>query len=183
MDSMDPALASPPARRRRPEHVLVSYEASADGQAALSHALRIADTLEARLSVVAVAPHEPTNVGCTRCRWNAVMWNRELDAIAKEELAEAASLVGSEPMVRYEVAHGTNQTSAIKQAASRCGADLIVLPRRRHDRVRRKFGRDLAERLRRDGRWHVVVAPFATAQRSVHKAPDVGPSGFRAPTW
>jgi nucleotide-binding universal stress UspA family protein len=165
MNSIDPDRGSP-AAVRRPQHVLVSYEASPDGRAALSHAVGIADAAGARLSVIAVVPHEPTNVGCTRCRWNAAMWNRELELIAKEELAEAASLVGGAPVVGYEVARGT-QTTAIADAASRCGADLIIVPWRRPGRVRRMLARDLPELLRRDGRWQVIVAPAARAKTSV----------------
>ena len=68
MDTIDPDVALP-AAVRNPHHVLVPYESSADGQAALSHALDIARAAGVPLSVVAVVHHDPTNVGCSRCRW------------------------------------------------------------------------------------------------------------------
>jgi nucleotide-binding universal stress UspA family protein len=157
-----------------PERVLVSYEASADGRAAHSHALGIAHPAGAALLVVAVVPHEATNVGCARCRWNAAMWNRELDAIAQEELGEAARLVGKPYAVEYDVARGPLAT-AIADAASRFRADLIVLPWRRSGRLRRLFSGDLVERVSRERAWRVVVAPTATRGRHRHTSkPDVG---------
>ena len=144
----------------RPQRVLVTYEASADGRAALSHAVDIARAAGAPLSVVAVVTHEPVNVGCTRCRWNAAMWNRELEEIAKEELAEAAGLLGGVPTVEYEVARGPRAT-AIAESASRTGADLIVLPWRRPARMWRRFARDIGDRLRHAGQWQVEFAPAA----------------------
>ena len=161
MDPIDPAPASR-ATVRRPRHVLVTYEASADGQAALSHALGIARAAEAPLTVVAVVPHERVDIGCARCRQSAVIWNRELSTIAKEELADAARLVGRSSAVDYHVARGP-RTRAISDAASRCGADLIVLPWRRPSRVRALFSRDVTERLSREGGWRVMVAPPAAA--------------------
>jgi nucleotide-binding universal stress UspA family protein len=175
MNPMDPDPAAT-AAIRRPEHVLVSYDSSRDGRAALSHARDIADAAGAQLSVIAVMPYEPTNVGCTRCRWNAAMWNRELERIAKEELVEAARLVGDPPTVGYEVARGT-EARAIAEAALRRGADLIVVPWRRPGRVRRLFARDPAELLRSDGRWQVVIAPAATATPNPREPSDLSRSG------
>lgn len=101
------------------------------------------------------------------------MWNHELGTIAKEELAEAARIVGTTPRVDYQIARGP-RAKAISEAASRCGVDLIVLPWRRPGRVRRMFSRDVAELLRREGNWQVVVAPAATANTNVHETPGLG---------
>ena len=51
--------------------VLVVYEASVSGRVALAHAESVARAAQASLTVLAVIPHEPENVGCTRCRHNA----------------------------------------------------------------------------------------------------------------
>ena len=178
MDSIDPEPASR-ATVRRPQHVLVPYEATAHGQAALSHALGIARAAEAPLTVVAVVPHERVDVGCARCRQSAVIWNRELGTIAEEELAEAARLVGRSSAVEYDVARGP-RTRAISDAACRCGADLIVLPWRRPSRVRTLFSRDATERLSREGRWRVVVAPPAAANTPLRQTPDLESPGSRS---
>jgi nucleotide-binding universal stress UspA family protein len=171
----DPAS---PATGQRPRRVLVTYEASADGHAALSHAVGIASAARAPLTVVVIVPHERENVGCARCRSNAAMWNRELEAIAKEELAEAARLVGGMPTVEYEVARGPRAT-AIAESASRCGADLIVLPWRRPARIWRMFARDVGEPLRRAGRWQVVVEPAAAGRTPVQGCPGRDLTDFR----
>jgi nucleotide-binding universal stress UspA family protein len=165
MATIDPDAALP-AAVRNPRHVLVIYESSPDGQAALSHALGIAYAAGAVVSVVAVVPYESVKAGCARCRGNAAMWNHELGEIAQDELAEAARWIGRSSSVEYDVARGP-QVKAISDAAARSGADLIVLPWRRSSRVRARFSRELTERLSRDGHWRVVVAPSAreSAQR------------------
>jgi nucleotide-binding universal stress UspA family protein len=155
------AVAESPGCR----HVLVSYEASADGRAALSHAEEIARAAGARLTVLAVAPREPV-VGCASCRQSAVLWNRELGLIASEELEEATSLLGSSAAVEYRVARG-ERAHAIADAASEGGADLIVLPWQRPRRVRRPFAQDVTERLRQRGGWQVVVAAPARGARGM----------------
>ena len=139
-------------------HVLVVYEASVSGRVALAHAESVARETQASLTVLSVIPHEPENVGCTRCRHNAAMWNRELRAIADEELAEASTLLGTSAVAEYRVARG-DWTKAIAQTASRAAADLIVLPWRRSGRARRLFSRGALERLRQAGRWQVVLVP------------------------
>lgn len=178
MAPIEPAPASQ-ATVRHPRHVLVTYEASADGRAALAHALGIARAAGAPLTVIAVVPHERVDVGCARCRQSAVIWNHELGEIASEELIEAARLVGPSSAVAYDVARGP-RTKAISDAARRSGADLIVLPCRRRGRARIRFSRDVTERLRREGRWRVVVAPPAAASASLREAPDPESSGPRS---
>jgi nucleotide-binding universal stress UspA family protein len=151
-----PAAAGP---RRR---VLVSYESSARGRAALFHALGVAREAGVPLTVASVARKEPV-VGCARCRSNAVMWNRELRFLAEEDLTEAAGLVGPSPAIDYEVALG-DPPRALSEVAARSGADVIVVPSESHGRLRRLFGTTLAADLSRSGRWHVIVAPAATSR-------------------
>lgn len=145
--------------------VLVSYESSPHGRAALFHALGVARRAGAPMTVVSVTTNEPVNVGCARCRRSAAIWNRELRSLAQENLAEAAGLVGSSPAVDYAVAVG-RPVHAIGQAADRSGADVIVLPWEPSGRLRRLFSSTVAEELGKAGPWEVIVAP-AAAPRSV----------------
>lgn len=155
-------------------HVLVSYQSSARGRAALACALRLAREAGARLTVVSVATKEPVT-GCARCRSNAVLWNREMRYLAHEDLAEAAELVGSAPSVDYTVALG-DPARAVGEAAARTHADVIVVPWESHSRLRGRFFSTLGERLQKTGRWQVIVAP-AEPPRAPQRGKSRGPSG------
>jgi hypothetical protein len=48
--------------------VLIVYEASGNGRAALAHAESAARAAHARLTVLSVVPHQPENAGCAKCR-------------------------------------------------------------------------------------------------------------------
>lgn len=163
----DPASAS---GALPPRQVLVVYESSVDGRAALSYAEGVASAAGAPLTVVAAVPHERVDVGCARCRQSAVIWNHELGEIANEELSEAAGLLDESTAVGYDIARGA-WTRAVADAAIRCGADLIVVASRRPGRNRRIFVRDREEPLRRAGSWQVVVAPPATESHGVGITP------------
>jgi nucleotide-binding universal stress UspA family protein len=144
-----------PARVGR---VLVCYEPSPDGRAALLHAMSLAGEAGANLTVMSVATQERVDIGCAGCRHSAAIWNREMRAIAHEELAEAAALVGPTPLVAFAVEAGRPR-DAISNTAKRIGADVIVVPHRTPGRFRRRGASRLAEQLRRDPGWEVVIAP------------------------
>jgi nucleotide-binding universal stress UspA family protein len=146
-----------------PAHVLVVYDSSPHGEAALLYAEAVAGGVEAPLTVLAVAPIERVDVGCLRCRQSAAIWNHELAEIAAEELDDAAAKVGASCSVQFEVARG-HQAKAIADGALRSGADLIVLPWRRPRRFGGRLRPDLAGRLRREGAWQVLVAPPAPSR-------------------
>jgi nucleotide-binding universal stress UspA family protein len=131
----------------------------------LFHALSIARQAEAELTVVVVATRERVDVGCARCRHNAALWNREMRWLAEDALAEAADLVGPSRTVEYAMAYGEPK-QALAGAAARSGADVKVVPWQPNGRLRRLYSSSIAEHLRRDGRWEVVVVPAATAQNS-----------------
>jgi nucleotide-binding universal stress UspA family protein len=141
--------------------VLVSYESSPAGRAALLHAAALARREGAALTVVSVATTEPTDVGCGRCRQGAAIWNREMRSMADETLAEARMLLEGSPMIDYEVAVGSPREAVARSAATR-RADVIVVPSEATGRLRRLLSPSTAERLRRAGRWQVVVAPSAS---------------------
>jgi nucleotide-binding universal stress UspA family protein len=137
--------------------VLVEYESSSSGRAALFHALSIARDADASLMVVAVARRERVGIGCASCRANTVFWNQEMKALAEDALADARALVGPSPTIDYAVACGSSAKEALVQAATASGADVIVVPSVPHSGLRRRFSSSLAEQLRRDGRWTVVT--------------------------
>ena len=145
-----PAETSRPVRR-----VLVSYETSKRGQAALRHAVGLARASGSRLIVTAILPRAPIN-GCARCRQSAVLWNQEMRSMASEELAGAAKLVGECQDVEYVPSYG-EPLPATAEAAERCAADVIVLPEQPTG-LRRLFSPRIAEKLRARGDWEVVVA-------------------------
>ena len=161
--------------------VLVSYEPLAHGRAALFHALDLARRAGVPLTVTGVATMKPVNAGCARCRQSAAIWNREMRAVAAENLAEAANLLGPSLAVDYVVATG-RAAHAIGEAADRAGADAIVVPWQPGGRLRRPFSRNIAEDLRRVGRWEVIVAPAATRKSKSEACvtPAIAPTGMES---
>ncbi len=145
--------------------MLVSYAPSKRGHAALRHAVSLARASGSRLIVTAVLPHAPVN-GCARCRQSAVLWNQEMRAVASEELADAAEIVGDYRDVEYATSYG-EPLPATAEAAERCAADVIVLPEQPTG-LGRLFSPRIAEKLRERGDWEVLVADS-------DPAPDQGP--------
>lgn len=142
----------------RVKSVLVAYEASREGHAALSYALDIARATGARLTVASVAPQERTDVGCAHCRASARAWNEQLRLLAHERLSTAATTIGDSPAVHYLAACGPER-QVLAQAARQYEADLVIVPWRRAERLRRVVRLSLAEDLRLRGPWEVVIAP------------------------
>lgn len=150
-----PAPPGLPARR-----VMVHYRSSESGRAALAYAMSLAQETSATLTVLSVATRVPVN-GCASCRHSAVIWNREMHEIAREELAEAATLVARCADVRYIVGVG-DPLKAVSEAADRSGADTVVVPHESGGRLRRLLAAPVEESLRKLGRWEVVTAPPPT---------------------
>jgi nucleotide-binding universal stress UspA family protein len=146
-----------PARQKL-KRVLVTYEPSREGDAALSYALDIARAAGATLTVASVAPQERTDVGCAHCRASARVWNEQLRLLAHERLSKAAKTIGDAPPVHYLAACGPER-QVLTQAARQHEADIVVVPWRRAERLRRVVRQSLAEDLRRRGPWEVVIAP------------------------
>ncbi len=140
--------------------VLVSYEPSRAGDAALTYALEVARETGATLTVTSVAPQERTDVGCASCRAKARSWNEELRRLAHQRLSTVASTIGDSPDVRYLAACGPKR-QVLAQAARQCGADTVVLPRQRAESLRRVLHLSAVADLSRRGSWHVVTAPRA----------------------
>lgn len=143
--------------------VLVSYEPSREGKAALSYALDLAHAAGATLTVASVAPQERTDVGCARCRASALVWNEQLRALAHEQLSAVSQAIPDSRDVRYLAACGPER-HMLAEAARRCEADIIVVPWRRGERLRRLLRLSQVESLRRRGPWTVRLAPRAVAR-------------------
>jgi nucleotide-binding universal stress UspA family protein len=139
------------------EQVLVRYEDTPRGLAALEHARVLADARGARLMVVAVAPHEVNHGGCAICRSTAGLYNRHMDEIAEEEISVAATHIGVCDRVEFVVAKGGSFGRAIGELAVQRGARTVVLPAPRGGRLARLLGRDEAELTRRRSAAEVIV--------------------------
>jgi nucleotide-binding universal stress UspA family protein len=165
--------------REQIKSVLVAYDASPQGDAALSYALEIALAAGATLTVTCVAPQERTDVGCAHCRASARAWNERLRLLAHERLARAANAIGDSPAVHYLAACGPER-HVLAQAARQREADIVVLPWRRAERLRRLLRLSSVEDLSRRGPWNVVLAPRTAASPRRRREPAV-PSSTRAP--
>jgi hypothetical protein len=139
------------------EQVLVRYEDTPRGVAALEHARALADARGAQLAVVAVAPHEVNRGGCAICRSTAGMYNRQMDELAEEEISAAAEQVGVCDFVEFVVAKGGRFSRAMGELAVQRGARTVVLPAPRGGRLERLFRRDEAELTRRRSAAEVIV--------------------------
>lgn len=142
--------------------IVIVYEQSAAGRAALLHAHSLASQAGARLAVVAVASKERTDVGCGSCRQGAAFRNELACEGAESALSEARAVLSSCPSsvtVGYGLARGAFRR-AVAQAAREQRADVIVLPAR-GGRLRRRFSRDRAAMLEGRTAGAVVVVPGA----------------------
>lgn len=152
--SSAPTAAAPAAERDTLGRIplLVLYDPTAAGRAALLDAAQHAHATGAPLTVITVTPQERINAGCARCRQSAAMWNAEMSEVAAEDLVQAGELlqpVGLET-VDYVVARGDRQP-AVAAAARRAGARAVIVPWER-PRILGVFRRrTLAARLAQEG--------------------------------
>jgi nucleotide-binding universal stress UspA family protein len=130
----------------RPEHILVLYEHSRRGAAAIQQAADAAVRMSARLSVVAVAVTEPEETGC--CDTRAVYWNGVVQELAAEDLDRARSLLGTGTAAEFKVLTNRSVLAALALEAERSGADMVVLPSERgiHPWFRTRRARRLQRR-------------------------------------
>jgi hypothetical protein len=120
---------------------LIVYAATARGDAALREAVRAGG----RLTVVALAPVEPTHRPC--CDTRSTYWNGVQRELASSELARARLVVDRVDDVSLEVLgfDVLRPVEAILRRAAAVGADRIVLADPRMSRL----GRRAVRRLRR----------------------------------
>jgi hypothetical protein len=86
------------------------------------------------------------------------VWNEQLRLLAHEQLSAASGSIGDSQDIRYLAACGPER-QVLAQAARQHEADVVVVPWRRAERLRRIARLSLAEDLRRRGPWEVVIAP------------------------
>jgi nucleotide-binding universal stress UspA family protein len=129
-----------------PGHVLVLYEHSRRGAAAVQRAAGEAARSNARMTVVAVAVIEPEDAGC--CDRRAAYWNGVVRELARADLDRARSLVGAVTTAEFKVVTGRSVLAALALEAEQSRADMVVLPPERgvHRWVRTRRARRLQHR-------------------------------------
>jgi hypothetical protein len=137
-----------------PQHVLVLYEESRRGAAAIEEAVETAERADARLTIVAVAVLERADAKC--CDTRAGYWNQVVQELAAGDLDRARSLVADRSPAVFKVLTGDSVLDAVALEARRSCVDLVVLPAGRgvHAWIRARRARRLQRRAA-DG---VVVA-------------------------
>jgi hypothetical protein len=145
----NPGVAGP-----APQHILVLYENSCRGAAAIQQAVDTAACANARLTVVAVAVIEAADAGC--CDTRAGYWNGVVQELAAEDLDRARSLVGADVAAVFKVLAERSVLDALELEARRSRADMVVVPSGRgiHPWIRTRRAR----RLQRRAADAVVVA-------------------------
>ncbi len=131
------------------DHVLALYEPGRRGEASVRHAAQVAAKAGARLTVVTVAIVEPTDGQC--CDRRSVYWNGVVKELAEDELIRAREAVGSDAVRDFRVISGRSVPRALADEAERCGADTVVVPRRRSvlPWARKRHARHLQRRTKR----------------------------------
>ena len=129
-----------------PEHVLILYENSRRGAAAVRQAAAAAPA-DARMTVVTVAVTESEGARC--CDTRAGYWNGVVRELAGEDLDRARSLVGGGRAAEYKVLTGPSVLAALTLEARRSRADTVVVPSGRgiHPWFRARRARRLARGL------------------------------------
>jgi hypothetical protein len=136
-----------------PEHVLVLYENSQRGAAAI----RQAAATNARLTVVTVAVTESADAKC--CDTRAGYWNGVVRDLAAADLNRARSLVGARASAEFKVLTGHSLLAALALEAERSGAGMVVVPSDRG--IHPWFRARRARRLQRRTVDAVVVSASA----------------------
>ena len=106
-------------------HVLVMYDGSAAARRALAEAAALTAGHDAALTVVTLVVHERQAVGCCV---PAATWNRELDIIVEEQLAEAQAILGSYRRSAHLAAVEGDGPRAVHRTAEALGCDLVLVP-------------------------------------------------------
>ena len=109
-----------------PAHVLVLFEDSRRGAAALRHAAELAAGADARLTVVSVAVIESEDTGC--CDTRSVYWNGVVRELAARDLDRARSLIGADAVAEFKLVMERSVAGALALEAQRSRADMIVVP-------------------------------------------------------
>jgi hypothetical protein len=139
-----------------PEHVLVLYEDSRRGAAAIRQAAAAAPT-DARLTVVTVAVTESADAKC--CDTRAGYWNGVVRELAGVDLDRARSLIEGRTLAEFKVLTGQSVLAALTLEAQQSRADMVVVPSGRG--IHPWFRARRARRLQRRTVDAVVVSASA----------------------
>jgi nucleotide-binding universal stress UspA family protein len=140
-----------------PARILVLYENSRFGAAALDQAATLAAREGALLAVVVVAVTEPEDARC--CDTRAGYWNGIVRELADEDLGRARALLRGSTAEEFRVVTARSIPTALAIEAQRFRADMILVPSARgfHRWSRSRRARQIQRRVR-DA---VVVAAVA----------------------
>jgi len=138
---------------REPTHVLVLFEDSRRGVAAIRQAASVAPT-GAGLTVVTVAVTESADARC--CDTRAGYWNGVVRELAGADLDRARTLIGETTRAEFKVVTGQSVLAALTLEARQSRADLVIVPSDRG--IHPWFRARRARRLQRRAAAAVVVA-------------------------
>jgi nucleotide-binding universal stress UspA family protein len=127
-------------------HILVAYDGTSEGDAAVRAASKLASRDGARLTVVTIVSLERPVRRVTRLPLLTSVWNDVLLDRARADLERADRLLDM-PAERT-VLFGS-QTKALAAGAEEFGCDAIVLPARRFRRLAQWLHLDRSRRLER----------------------------------
>jgi nucleotide-binding universal stress UspA family protein len=136
------------------KRVLVLYESSSRGAAAIEQAAEAAAQAHASLTVVVVAVTEREDAGC--CDTRAGYWNGVVRELASADLRRARSLLGDATGAEFTVVTERSELAALALEIERSRADVVVVPSGRG--VHPWFRSRRARRLQRRATGAVVVA-------------------------
>jgi nucleotide-binding universal stress UspA family protein len=130
-----------------PAHILVLYEDSRRGAAAIQQAAELATRADALLTVVAVAVTEPEDTHC--CDTRSVYWNGVVQELAAEDLGRARALLDAGTASKFKVVTERSVPVALALEARRSRADMIVVPSDRgiYPRSRSRRARQVKRRI------------------------------------
>ena len=128
------------------QHILVAYDGTAEGDAALLAASKLAARNGARLTIVTVVALERPIRRITRLPMLTSVWNDVLLDRARADLERADRLLDTP--AELTVLFGS-QTEALAAGAEEFGCDAIMLPAQRTPRLAKLLQLDRSRRLRR----------------------------------
>lgn len=128
------------------QHILVAYDGTSDGDAALLAASKLARRDGGRLTIVTVVALERPLRRVTRLPMLTSVWNDVLLDRARADLERAGHLLDM-PAERT-VLFGS-QTKALAAGVEEFGCDAIMLPARRSRRLAKLLHLDRSGRLQR----------------------------------
>ena len=128
------------------EHILVAYDGTSEGDAALLEANKLATRDGARLTIVTVVALERPIRRVTRLPMLTSVWNDVLLDHARADLERAERLldIPTERTVLFG-----SQAKALAAGAEEFGCDAIMLPAPRLPRLAKFLHRDSSRRLQR----------------------------------